>query len=388
MSCTNCFNGCTEIVSDKCVKYTGVDVPALGITNGDTLLTVENAIVEFLVPMLNGGGIKPAISQSVICDTVKQYLPSCTVCTGFTLNEILVAVIRAVCDLQEQINDVVASVEAIEAPYTTDCLSGVTSSSNTHTVLQAVINKLCDLDADLVALALDLSTNYVQISELDALIQDYLDNTGFNSLIKNRMVPYAVQPYYGPLSYFDGTGAGTGNWIDVYLCNGSNGTPDLRGRTLVGVTSGMFGGALSAAVDPAIPGNPSYTLSGSIPPFSGSTTGANQITLTPNQIPSHTHNITTSVTVTEDPHRHKFSDDSTSPTNALRADNDILPFSTTPSSAIISGSGTGSGQIYETSEEVSGVNVSVSASAAVTGGGESHSNTQPSIACYYIMYIP
>lgn len=368
MSCTNCFNGCTEIVSDKCVKYTGVDVPALGITNGDTLLAVENAIVEFLVPMLNGEGIKPAISQSVICDTVKQYLPSCTVCTGFTLNEILVAVIRAVCDLQEQINDVVASVEAIEAPYTTDCLSGVTSSSNTHTVLQAVIDKLCDLDADLVALALDLSTNYVQITELDALIQDYLDNTGFNSLIKNRMVPYAVQPYYGPLSYFDGTGAGTGNWIDVYLCNGSNGTPDLRGRTLVGVTSGMFGGALSAAVDPAIPGNPSYTLSGSIPPFSGSTTGANQITLTPNQMPSHTHVPTVTSTITPNPHKHTI----------VRASSDVDGTAFSP--------GTGTLGTGDTSEVSLSVNVNVS--NAMTGGGESHSNTQPSIACYYIMYIP
>lgn len=31
MSCTNCFNGCTEITSDKCVRYTGTNIPELGI---------------------------------------------------------------------------------------------------------------------------------------------------------------------------------------------------------------------------------------------------------------------------------------------------------------------------------------------------------------------
>ena len=41
MSCSNCFNGCAEITSDKCVKYTGADIPALGISYGDTLLHVE-----------------------------------------------------------------------------------------------------------------------------------------------------------------------------------------------------------------------------------------------------------------------------------------------------------------------------------------------------------
>lgn len=386
MSCTNCFNGCTEIVSDKCVKYTGVDVPALGITNGDTLLAVENAIVEFLVPMLNGEGIKPSISQSVLCDLVSQYLPSCTVCNGFTLNEVLVAVIRAACDLQDQINALTLTVEDINADYNVDCLSGVTSSSGTHNVVQAIITKLCEMQITLDATILDLATNYVSVDDIDTYIENYINSTS-STLMKNKMVPYTVVPYYGPLSYFDGTGAGTGDWINIYLCNGQNFTPDLRGRTTVGVTSGMFGGALDPQVDPAL-GNPSYTLTGTIPPLSGNKNGDAQITLGPTQIPSHTHAITNSVSVTDAGHRHKFSDDSTSPTNALRADNDIIPFITSPGSAIISASGTGSGQIYETSEEQTGVDVSVSSVASNVGGGLPHSNVQPSIACYYIMYIP
>jgi len=49
MSCKDCFNGCAETVSDQCVKYTGIDIPALGIENGDSLASVESALVTYLL---------------------------------------------------------------------------------------------------------------------------------------------------------------------------------------------------------------------------------------------------------------------------------------------------------------------------------------------------
>ena len=48
MSCSNCFNGCAEIVSDQCVKYTGVPVAVLGIQTGDSLSYVEQSLIGFL----------------------------------------------------------------------------------------------------------------------------------------------------------------------------------------------------------------------------------------------------------------------------------------------------------------------------------------------------
>jgi hypothetical protein len=45
-------------------------------------------------------------------DVVRQYIPTCVECNGFNLNDILTAIIKAVCDLQIQINDVVADVAA------------------------------------------------------------------------------------------------------------------------------------------------------------------------------------------------------------------------------------------------------------------------------------
>jgi microcystin-dependent protein len=362
MSCSNCYNGCTEIVSDKCVKYTGIDVPILGITNGDTLLHVEQTLINFLVPMLNGTGIIPDISNSIICEVVSKYLPTCSTCTGFTLKDILIALIKAACDLQEQIVDLQEQIDEIESPYTTSCLSGVTSSSNTHDVLQAVINKLCQVDSNLTALALDVSTNYVQISDLDTLIQSYIDSSGQNTLIKNRMVPFAVAPYFGPITFFDGSGAGVGSWDRIFLCNGNNGTPDLRGRTLVGVTDGtMLGGTMSNVVDPGIPGNPSYSI--------GTNSGTNQVTLDVTQIPNHTHVITNVTTVNDPGHSHEFE----GVTNS-------------------SGSGTGSRKSVPftrtTTTNLTGITVDVSSSASFEGGGLPHSNIQPSIGCRYIIYIP
>jgi len=387
-NCSNCYNGCTEIVSDRCVKYTGVNIPALDINNGDTLSSVEETLINYLVSTLDGTGIIIDLSSINICTVVQKYLPVCSTCGDITIVDISKALIEAACDIQEQVDAISAELAILNADYTVDCLSGVTSSSDTHAIVQAVITKLCTLEIELDALALDLSTNYVSVEDIDSYIAAYLAGIGTASLISNKMVPYSVLPYYGPLSNFDGTGAGTGDWINIYLCNGSNSTPDLRGRTLVGVTSGMFGGALDSQVNPSNPANPSYTLSGAIPPFTASSTGVNEIVLGATQIPSHTHTITSTPTITDDGHRHKFSDDSTSPTNALRADNDILPVNTTPSTATISASGTGSGQIYETSLEEAGVSVSINSTASYEGGGLGHANVQPSRACYYIIYIP
>ena len=64
MSCSNCFNGCVETTSDKCVKYTGIDVPILGIKKGDSLSYVEQALIEFLTSTLDGSGIKLDIPEA------------------------------------------------------------------------------------------------------------------------------------------------------------------------------------------------------------------------------------------------------------------------------------------------------------------------------------
>jgi microcystin-dependent protein len=365
MGCSNCFNGCAEIVSDQCVKYTGIDVPVLGIQKGDSLSYVEQALIEFLTSTLDGTGIKIDIPSEIICELVQQYLPDCG---DITVVDLITALIKAACDLQEQVDAVVADVATIEANYDVECLSGVTSTSGTHAILQAVISKLCDLEVDLAALALDVDTNYVKLADLNTLIAAYLASVSPSNKAYNKMVPYSPIPYFGPLTgYPTGgdslsvIGSGTGYWEDVYLCNGLNGTPDLRGRMTVGVTDGTMGGAaMNSAVNPASsPFNPSYGI--------GTTAGNNSVTLLTTQIPAHTHTAT--AVVSPNPHSHTISNQS---------DNDA-----------------GSGKVAvggQTAEGTNPVTDSVSLAVTVTvdstGGGQAHANNQPAIGSYYIMYIP
>jgi microcystin-dependent protein len=377
MACTNCFNGCAETISDQCIKYTGVDVPELGINNGDPLAAVEQAIIDFLVPAINGTGIKPIIDDSYICTVVRQYLPACTECTGFTLNEVLTAIIRAACDLQTQVTANTNAITTLNANYTIGCLTGVTASSDTHDIVQAVINNLCNLNSAFTTLISTLPTTYVSIASINTYISNYLNSQNFLALAKDRMIPYAAIPYFGPLSNypavgdsFNLSGAGTGYWQKVYLCNGSNGTPDLRGRVLAGVTTGMGGGPFNPVVNPSILGNPNYTVNGSGIPITEY--GANTVTLTTGQIPNHDH-PGSSVSINDPEHTHDILMSRTTGTPAAAT---YPTFTATPAN------------IVTDTTEPAATGITASIIIEGEGGGGFHNNVQPSRACYYIMYIP
>jgi microcystin-dependent protein len=190
-------------------------------------------------------------------------------------------------------------------------------------------------------------------------------------LVSNKMVPYSAVSFFPTPSFllgkFDSTGAGIGDWQKIYLCNGSNGTPDLRGRALVGATTGMGGGAFDPSVDPNIigSGNPNYLLFTPI--------GANQITLGPTQIPSHTHIATAVSTVDEHGgHTHSY-------VTARRDGSATGNASNHPDGPL---------ETRQTSSSLTGITIATAVTNAQTGGGLPHSNIQPSIGSYYIMYIP
>ena len=373
MSCTNCYNGCVEIVSDKCVRYTGESVPSLGIDTGDNLLVVEQSLIDKVVSFLDGTGISINISLDAYCELVTKYLPPCfPECGDPSALDLFTALVKAACDLQVQVDAVEADIAVLNANYDVDCLTGVTSSSDTHAVVQAVITKLCDLGVDLAALALDLDTNYVKLADLNDLIQAYLDSllpTQYNS----RMVPYTAVEYYGPLTNFDITGAG--NAVDgfdkIYLCNGLNGTPDKRGRVAVGAIVGVGGGTLDIAVNPIYSGNPNYAL--------GDGGGANTVTLNSTQIPAHSHPITVT-----DPGHYTAIKTATSVLGEWdwNSTNDGNPITRIEN---IAGNRVGTEQVATTTTKAY---TGISASVSNTGGGLGHANIQPVRACYYIMYIP
>jgi microcystin-dependent protein len=371
MSCSNCppeacFNGCVDITADGCVRYTGNGSEALGISTGDSLLTVENILIEKVVSFLDGMGIDITINPSYYCELVSQHLPEGTP----NLVEMLSALVRAACELQTQINTIDVTLAEINGPYDIDCLSGVTSSSTTHDILQAVITKLCVVESDLAALTLDLNTNYVKLADLDALIAAYLaSQSGGNSNQQYlKMVPFVAYEYYGPITNFDGTGMGipANGFYKVYLCNGLNGTPDKRGRVGVGAIQNVPGGPLDAAVNPVNVGNPNYALY--------TTAGANTVTLITSQLPSHSHiaQANTTVSLNDPGHTHAIGQ-----SDVTGGGGTIAVGNTSPKNIQAVSSTTGITATATTSVTVES-----------TGNGSSHPNIQPVIAAYYIMYIP
>ena len=376
MSCQNCYNGCTDIIPDKCTKYTGNNVPELGIENGDSLFSVQQSIFSFLLSVIDGTSIKPEINQEFICEKISQYLGV----QELTLPNIINAILQTACDLQTQVTNVKNSVDVINTAYTLNCVSGVTDNTNTHEVLQAVITKLCNVNTALTALSLNVSTNYVKLSELNNLIAAYLSGGSTSTKLYHKMIPYTVVEFYGDITgKFDATGAGLGEWEKIYLCNGNNGTPDKRGRVSVGTTTGMGGGTLDAAVDPSNSGNPSYLL--------GTKYGSCMVSLNITQIPSHSHTATN--TVIDAGHFHYLSTVSGQTYKPVLSPSTYLA---SVNNADINRSYTLGGTLEALpsvgKSSTSTTNISIQTSLSNVGGGLGHNNVQPSIGCYYIMYIP
>jgi len=364
MACSNCFNGCTEIVSDQCVRYTGVNVPVLGIQTGDSLSYVEQALITFLTSTLDGTGIKIDIPTSTtICNLVQQYLPTCG---DLTTVDLFNALIKATCDLQVQVTAIASAVSTIEAAYNISCLTGVTSTSGTHAILQATINNLCELNDSLTALSIDVDTNYVKNSELCDLVTACIAaNNPSTGKYFERMVPYTVVEYYGSLIPNFSGGVGQGDWENIYLCNGQIvygvATPDKRGRVGVGVTDGTMGGAtMDAQVTPG-GFNPNYSLY--------TKAGVNSITLTQGQMPAHIH--TANSVVTDPGHVHTITMGGFD-ANVDGPDGTQLE------------SGTDTPQVANSNT----TGITVDTTISTTGGSEAHANNQPALGCYYIMYIP
>ena len=103
MSCNNCYNGCVETTSDKCVRYTGNNVEALSIENGDSLFVVEQALIDAVVSFLDGTGIDITINPSAYCALVEDYLPVSPTVTTPTAVQLFEALVQAACSLEGQI---------------------------------------------------------------------------------------------------------------------------------------------------------------------------------------------------------------------------------------------------------------------------------------------
>lgn len=164
----------------------------------------------------------------------------------------------------------------------------------------------------------------------------------------------------GFIGMWSGVTAPTG-W---YLCDGTNGTPDLRNRFIVGAGT-------------------SYAI--------GATGGADTVTLSESQIPSHTHSISAtssgagahnhSITISDPGHKHIYYSGNGIgapgyPTVEGDLNNNILATpETAPATTGITASASAVGDHTHT----------ITASATTTGGSLAHENRPPYYALAYIM---
>lgn len=366
MDCPNCFNDCVNKTTDRCTKYTGEDVLFLDIKKGYSLLALEKALITKLSDVIKGTGVFPEVDEESVCSFIISNFLEEKDLNKYNLNEFLEAILYSICELKTNVNSFTQFVNQAEAEYDIKCLQGVTESDSTHVIVQALINKICNLNQSVNDIVTSLQNNYVKTNQINSYIETYL-NESVSSFQKDKMVPFTAIEYYGPLNVFDSTGKGLLLWDKIFLCNGNNGTPDKRGRVAVGAIVDSKGGTMSPQVDNAIPGNPNYAA---LTPF-----GSNLVNLSISQLPSHNHDSI--VTITDPGHTHDWLFGSE--TDDQNKGASYREFTQVPGI---------NGDLPSSPIKRSVTNITAKLSQGYTGTGEGHSNIQPVLPCHFIIYIP
>jgi len=166
----------------------------------------------------------------------------------------------------------------------------------------------------------------------------YLD--GVTSNIQTQLNNISGVPAGAIILWSGSTASIPSGWV---LCNGSNSTPDLRDRFVVGAGS-------TYAVD--------------------ATGGASSVTLSTSQIPAHNHSASSSTTISDSGHSHSIP---------------ALIGTETGSGGTTSTVSQGTSVAASTNSATTGITASTSTSIGNTGGGGSHENRPPYYALAYIM---
>lgn len=345
MSCTDCFNNCADRqTTDRCVQYTGVDIPILGICNGDSLYQVEVIILDTLQELATGQGI--LLSDVTIgCSFLTDILDG----EDKTLVNLIQMLITAGCSLRAMVQilqDEIDTPLVISAP----CLT-LPVNPTRDDILSAIVTRLCSL----TTIVTTIQSDYQPASTLCAAVSACIASATTQEY--TRMPKYCPIPYVGVLSVFDSTGKGLSafGYDKVYLCNGNNSTPDLRGRVAIGANTNIVGPALDAAVDPALSANAGYNFA------QNTKKGTYTDTLSTAQIPAHTHGV-------NDPgHTHLVAN--------------IGQFMRPCGSACSPDYEPGGGGLTSNAN-TTGITINS------TGGNQPHNTTQPSYGVAYIIYLP
>lgn len=344
--CTDCLEQCNgKVFSDRCILYTGEDIDALGICQGDTINQVEKIIIDKIIEFTQGNGITLAEVTLENCPHLLEAFGD----QDKTLTNLFQLLIDQHCTLKELVDEL---EEEINTNFVFDfkCLD-VDGEATRDEIIQALIDTVCDIKTIVDA----LPTTYVKLSDLETLVNNIINNTSIQYY--SFIPPKVAFAYFGSLSNFDSTGKGliAAGMENIYLCNGQNGTPDLRGRAVIGAVRNVPGGSLDSAVDPSLLSNPN-TNYGVLDKF-----GASYHTLTTSQMPAHSH------TVTDPGHVHNMDPN--------------FHYHGTQAGGMIGSHERSNPATRQTNSATTGITI------GSAGSGLAHENRQPSIAAYWIMRI-
>ena len=304
---SDCNNFFKEWTPDGDVKYTGPAITALGICTGDTLKEVEAVVLQKLIDYSTGVGISLPNIDLTTCDAFS----SCITCCNNQCRDLpclLDCYKTAICSLFDEVDSLSTSISALlNGPYDPACIPGLSVNPTLAQIIQKWLVDYCTLKDTVETLSTTVST---LSTNLPTTIGNFLLNaittcTGNQTIEKfgsgaSAVIQFkgftpigGIMPYAGTISgKVDSTGLGLTNtdlcgWA---LCNGNNGTVDMREQVPVGVGAGAMGGG-------TLPSNASganYSLNALVGKASV------QLTSDESGTSAHTH------TVTDNGHAHLF----------------------------------------------------------------------------------
>lgn len=366
MSCTDSSNNynCVNPVSSNCVYWATESVPVFGICKGDSISTVLSVIISELEGALDGTSITLS-DITTDCSFISDQLAG----KNKTLFNLVQILIDSSCTLKELIEDLDSTVNASESFETK---SVTPTADNTQGVIQGIINKVDSLNTTVTDITDDLGTE-----PITTVMAEYAGNAVKNQIQSGYGVTKtgsgesatvtfsAFVPPMCPifcvanLSNFDATGKGKADtaFAGYYICNGLNGTPDLRGFVTGGATNlpGIQGVTLNSIVDPDV--NADLTYAANV----GDRKGEVKHQLSINELP------TFSVSGTTDAHSHTLA----SAQAAVPAGEQFQSFN------VYTNNGSG---VQTTSETVGFTSDPI-------GQNYKHENRQPTYYGYFIMRL-
>jgi len=246
--CKNCntidTNSCTDIISSTCVLWMGDAFEDLEICKGDNLTEVLDIVLSTLDDITKGLGITLAYLDFTDCDfldDIQGVLPK-------TLENVMKTFFEAICTLKTELDAEVAKSTAYTTTegYTLGCLSPLADPCDGpvvfHTLIQAIITKLCALNTQFESIAdtiMDITEeivgNFITAGGVKSAGGNGIAYTGTGAtgkaVIAALVPPNSPILYIGSTSFFDVSGVGLPNtpYQGWYLCNGNNGTPNSTG---------------------------------------------------------------------------------------------------------------------------------------------------------------